>query len=361
MSDNKSYPLQYIPEFDSLRAIAAIFVIINHTEGVFGNSSFHFGATGVGFFFVLSGFLITRILVYEKYTLQFSNKKLLGRFYFKRFIRIFPAYYLFLLINYLLGNLKDDYTVWYYIAYASNFLFFKTANFQGSLSPTWTLAVEEQFYLLWPLLFTIISRKWFMRVVFMILTGSVVFRVAFVFWCKNKSIDASLEGVLLHSNLHFLMVGALLAYLSYNGHKILKRLANTYILLSSAFLLICLSFMAKNFFWLLIFKLYLSLFSFLLINYVFQNTLLQKIRFLQNSFLQFIGRISYGVYLYHTIGLSLITLFIIKVFGVDFNLLFNFSNSYVVFLLTLISSIIVAAISWILFEKPILKLKSLAF
>lgn len=360
MSDNKVYSLHYISEFDSLRAIAAVFVVINHVEGVFGNSSFHFGATGVGFFFVLSGFLITRILIHEKFTLQYSNKKLLGRFYFKRFIRIFPAYYLFLLLNYLLGNLKGDTTVWYYIAYASNFLFFKTANFQGSLSPTWTLAVEEQFYLLWPLLFTIISKKWFIRTLFAILTGSVVFRVAFVFWCKSKSIDASLEGVLLHSNLHFLMTGALLAYFSYNRHRILSRLANSNYLLFSALLLLCLSLIAKNFFWLLIFKLYLSFFSFMLINYVFQNTLLQKIRLLQSGFLQFIGRISYGVYLYHTIGLYLITLFFIKVCGMDIQLLFDFSNSYVVFLLTLISSIIVAAISWIVFEKPILKLKSLA-
>lgn len=360
MSISKLNNLEYIKEFDSLRAIAALFVIINHVEGVFGNSFFHFGATGVGFFFVLSGFLITRILIHEKFTLQYSKKKLLGRFYFKRFVRIFPAYYLFLFLNYLLDNLKGDNTVWYYTAYASNFLFFKTANFQGSLSPTWTLAVEEQFYLLWPLLFTIISRKWFVRMVFVLLVGSIVFRIAFVFWCKSKSIDASLEGVLLHSNLHFLMTGALLAYLSYNRHRILSLLAKSSYLLFSAILLICLSLIANNFFWLLIFKLYLSFFSFMLINYVFQNTLLQKVRLLQSDFLQFIGRISYGVYLYHTIGLYLITLFFTKVFGMDIQLLFNFSNSYVLFFLTLISSIMVAVISWIILEKPLLKLKSLA-
>lgn len=360
MSISKANNFEYIKEFDSLRAIAAVFVIINHVEGVFGNSFFHFGATGVGFFFVLSGFLITRILIHEKFTLQYSKKKLLGRFYFKRVVRIFPAYYLFLFLNYLLGNLKDDSTIWYYIAYASNFLFFKTANFQGSLSPTWSLAVEEQFYLLWPLLFTIISRKWFVRTVFVLLVGSVVFRLAFVFWCKSKSIDASLEGILLHSNLHFLMTGALLAYFSYNRHKILSLLAKSSYLLFSAILLICLSLIAKNFFWLLIFKLYLSFFSFMLINYVFQNTLLQKVRLLQSNFLQFIGRISYGVYLYHTIGLYLVTLFFTKVFGMDIQLLFNFSNSYVLFFLTLISSIMVAVISWIILEKPLLKLKSLA-
>lgn len=179
---------------------------------------FILGLQALDSFFVLSGVLITRILIHEKFTLQYSNKKLLRLFYFKRFIRIFPVYYLFLLLNYLLGNLKGDNTVWYYIAYASNFLFFKTANFQGSLSPTWTLAVEEQFYILWPLLFTFISKKWFLRIVSILLLGSVVFRVVFVYWCKLKSIDASLEGTLLHSNIHFLMTGALLAYFSYNKH-----------------------------------------------------------------------------------------------------------------------------------------------
>lgn len=360
MSDNKSYRLRYIPEFDSLRAIAAFFVIINHTVGVFGNSSFHFGATGVGFFFVLSGFLITRILIHEKFTLQYSNKKLLGKFYFKRFVRIFPAYYLFLFLNYFLDNLRMDNTMWYYIIYASNFLFFKTANFQGSLSPTWTLAVEEQFYLLWPLLFTIISKRWFFRIVFALLTGSVVFRVAFVFWCKSKSIDASLEGVLLHSNLHFLMAGALLAYFSYCRLDLLKRLGSIWYLFFSASLLIILSFFAKNFITLLFFKLYLALFSFLLINYVFLNTSLQKVRLLRYDFLLFVGRISYGVYLYHTIAFSLISYFLIEFFAFNPQHSLKMNNGYFSFLITLASSIIIASFSWFLFEKPILKLKSLA-
>lgn len=360
MSDSKSFTLNYIPEFDSLRAIAAIFVIINHVDGIFGNSSFLFGATGVGFFFVLSGFLITRILIYEKFTLQYSNSRLLKRFYFRRALRIFPAYYLFLLLNYLLDNLKVDNTIWYYLTYSSNILFFRTANFQGSLSPTWSLAVEEQFYLLWPLLFTIISKKWFVRIVSILLFGSIVFRVGFVYWCKLKSIDASLEGTLLHSNIHFLMMGALLAHFSFSNQDFLKRFANFKYLFSSAFLLVILSFTAKGFLTLLVFKLYLSFFAFVLINYVNQNSSLSKIKFLRSSFLQFIGKISYGVYLYHTIGLYLISLCLINMFDIDIHLLFDFGNGYIVFLFTLIGSIVIATISWYIFEKPILKLKRVA-
>jgi peptidoglycan/LPS O-acetylase OafA/YrhL len=162
--------LDYLPGLDGIRAIAAMLVIMTHWPN--SSISLKFGWIGVNIFFVLSGFLITRILVNEK---PLPFKQYIKRFFLKRTLRIFPIYYLFIavtaillfVVRYSIPQLASNQTIgsginaltnaWpNYLTYTYNIrlnlrYFFQwddTSNqFFGHL---WSLSVEEQFYLIFP-------------------------------------------------------------------------------------------------------------------------------------------------------------------------------------------------------------------
>lgn len=152
--------LAYMPQLDSLRFFAVLLVMIEHwipEENTGGDYSL--GYTGVTFFFVLSGFLISKILLRNK---QKSEENGVGKrstiksFFIRRSLRIFPVYYACILVLMALPmgeNIRDN--AGYYLFYLNNFLMYSQQEWP-IIAHTWTLAVEEQFYLLWPwvILFT---------------------------------------------------------------------------------------------------------------------------------------------------------------------------------------------------------------
>ncbi|MBU0754732.1 MAG: acyltransferase [Planctomycetes bacterium] len=140
----------YIPVLDGLRAIAVLLVLWTHIPGgVLGSAVdlargwVHPGYLGVDIFFVLSGFLITRILLVDK-----EKKFPLRYFLLRRFFRIFPIYYLTLLLFILFMPVPG---LGWCVTYLSNF-FFPFHTEVNPLQHTWSLAVEEHFYLIWPFL-----------------------------------------------------------------------------------------------------------------------------------------------------------------------------------------------------------------
>lgn len=151
-----------IKGFDGIRALAVISVVLTHL-GIFdvltGNHIFSpalipmiHGATGVQAFFVLSGFLITTLLINEfKATGTISIKN----FILRRVLRIFPLYILFLIFATLLHALAQNVTSWESLAYAYLYCYnFVPKEFYTSfMGHTWSLAVEEHFYLVWPIVF----------------------------------------------------------------------------------------------------------------------------------------------------------------------------------------------------------------
>ena len=160
--------MTYIKQLDSVRAIAVIMVVFSHWTILGGNSIFSWGSIGVTIFFVLSGFLITNILLKKKYAIEekgSNEKKLIaiGKFMMRRALRIFPIYYLLLILlffgaKFLPNPIPQDWK--YYALYVENYLFyFRQAYPGGKLSPMWSLAVEEQFYLIWPWLIFFASPK----------------------------------------------------------------------------------------------------------------------------------------------------------------------------------------------------------
>jgi peptidoglycan/LPS O-acetylase OafA/YrhL len=139
-----------LPALDGVRAVAILLVIAGHFIGFGG-----LGATGVAVFFVLSGFLITRLLVAE---IETSGRLRFGRFYWRRACRILPAYLLWVTITWLiLGNvaLADDRrALTGLLTYTYNYVTPTPYGFSSIIHPAWSLSVEEQFYVLWPLALT---------------------------------------------------------------------------------------------------------------------------------------------------------------------------------------------------------------
>lgn len=148
-------PGKYHPQLDALRALAVGAVILAHFSPTIGHFAPEFGFAGVRLFFVLSGFLITAILLRAAARISAGCSSLnleLRRFWIRRALRIFPAFYLLLFANLLLniGSTRADF--WWHATYMSNFIMAADGSWRDLLTHLWSLAVEEQFYLVWPLL-----------------------------------------------------------------------------------------------------------------------------------------------------------------------------------------------------------------
>ncbi len=198
----------HLPRLDGLRALAVFAVLIFHAE------YFHAGWIGVQVFFVLSGFLITRILVASKQKSPSQPGEFFARFYWRRTLRIFPLYFAFLLILaavYLLTRRPA------FFAEASPWLFTYTFNF-ARLAPhspympafghLWSLAVEEQFYLLWPAAVWLLSAQKLRRLILAMILAAPVLR-----WCAGYSLAAwSQDQVHLGTAIYSLLTSHLDAF-----------------------------------------------------------------------------------------------------------------------------------------------------
>lgn len=140
----------YLPQLDGLRAFAVASVAFSHWVPPRLHLGLPWGDGGVQLFFVLSGFLITSILLRCR---KSQDKALtLQNFYMRRLLRIFPAFYAMLAIAYFLNFEPVRETIIWHLSYLSNFYFFFRQGWHGEISHFWSLAVEEQFYLFWPLI-----------------------------------------------------------------------------------------------------------------------------------------------------------------------------------------------------------------
>ena len=152
----------YYPALDVLRGIAILLVFFYHNFSFL--QVFEFGWIGVDLFFVLSGFLITDILLSSQ-----GGRNFFRNFYARRFLRIFPLYYItliafFLLAPYVFSQQNADVVTYYntnqlwFWSHLQNWLFVnKGMSSSPMLSHFWSLAVEEQFYLFWPLIIFILK------------------------------------------------------------------------------------------------------------------------------------------------------------------------------------------------------------
>jgi peptidoglycan/LPS O-acetylase OafA/YrhL len=226
MADAQSGETSRILQLDGLRGVAVAAVVLYHylcldlappPGGVlaYAQVAFRLGWCGVDLFFVLSGFLIGGILLDAK-----SSQRYFQTFYLRRFHRIFPLYYLwigvyfliaFTSLRYLLGPLKFSAERWTivptYIFFVQNLVKKRILPFSVAwLIPLWSLAVEEQFYLVMPFLVRFFSRRWLLAILLTTIACAPIFRLIVFQWFPQHTAqyiatpcraDALAMGVLL--------------------------------------------------------------------------------------------------------------------------------------------------------------------
>jgi peptidoglycan/LPS O-acetylase OafA/YrhL len=351
----------YFPALDGLRGLAILLVVAHHNFKF--TSYFSFGWLGVDLFFVLSGFLITDILLRA-----LDKPHFLRNFYVRRVLRIFPLFYLSIVICLLiLPNIKAlhlnaDYYInnqgWLW-AYLQNWLFiFKEPYGDSILLHTWSLAVEEQFYLVWPLVILLVRRQ---KVLLGIALGALVLVIAvrYILWAMQ------IEGLPYWSFYTFtrvdgLCVGSALALLMRVNLEFLNKWL--YLVVSAiAFVNFGFYFVNKQFDFTMP---YLAITGYTTFTLVFGIVVYEAVRaesgliqwLLNNRFLKFFGRISYGLYVYHW-----------PIYILLFDRLTNWSVAHGIagaglapflsaMVITVIA-IIVSVLSYRYFERPFLKLK----
>lgn len=202
----------YLRQLDGLRAVAVGGVLWQHWL----SSSFHFGSTwgvtGVWLFFVISGYLITGILLgcrNDDGGLM-DRMRSIRHFYIRRFLRIFPLYYGTLLVALLLNAPHVRENIAWHALYMTNVFAAVTNEHVPPAAHFWSLAVEEQFYLLWPWLIVFVPRRWLLPTIVLAIAVGPLFRMlAAMNWPDNSKVD-----LLTPACLDALGIGALLAYLA---------------------------------------------------------------------------------------------------------------------------------------------------
>lgn len=364
-----------IKGLDGLRAIAFLLVFFYHVTWI------GFGWVGVQLFFVLSGFLITGILIDMKTRL--AGAAYFVKFYGRRFLRIFPLYYFYLLVMWLLvtwlaaNHLRSKYMelfheqfpyalIYIYNFYAASPLFERYSSF---LTHLWSLAVEEQFYILWPLLIFLVPRARYKTAFLSVIGLSAVFRL-WIFTRTPETMPSFLVSEPLRviyflpfSHLDAFALGALLTVTDLPK----TRLQFIIFLLGLPVLGIVTDALVNGTwagianlgFPLLLPYASKAVWGYTLLNYFFALLIFGVARlgwfqrFLEFRPIAYLGKISYGLYVYH----FAIIWFLTTPFGLSSNTPVPFWNAAASLLMT----VLVAGLSYRLLEKPLIDLKDRFF
>jgi peptidoglycan/LPS O-acetylase OafA/YrhL len=306
----------YFPGLNGVRFIAALLVIIDHTElfksylgmpTLWANSySTYLGAFGVSIFFVLSGFLITYLLLEEQKEAPIRIK----HFYIRRILRIWPLYYLILILGFFIvphiGFLQvPTYTVemgdylgrfLLFAGLAANvaFVYFPTVAFANIL---WSVAVEEQFYLFWP---HVVKFKRNLLWIMLLLLGLYLTLKFFA-----GEVDPKFEELVIRTRFSSMIIGGIGAYLVFLQKPVLKLLYNRLVqvvLILLFVLMVTDRIDYASFAWIQDELISLVVCG-LIINIA---TNIRSLVHLENPVFSYFGKLSYGLYVYHLFAVVLV-------------------------------------------------------
>lgn len=366
----------YFENLNSIRFIAAMMVFFAHTihpgfnylpiKNTFWERLLNLlsdGGVGVSIFFVLSGFLITYLLLDE---FELNHRIHIINFYLRRILRIWPLYFAVLTFSFLIypglkillglnNPLKSD--ILYYLFFLSNFDVINIAKHcagydAASQNITWSVSVEEQFYLFWPLIFYFLPKKFWLASLLLVITGSVIFRVL-----HYK--DTTLLYFHSLSVMLDLGIGGVFAYLVREHSKIKRFFQNCstihhVIFFSITFLLLLWNDLIFNFsYGVALGRIFTSI-AFAFIICAQALTRYTSIFNLKNlSFADKWGKYTYGIYLIHPIVITLV--------NVLARITYFSENNFIALCFTttvcLIFTLIISKLSYEYFEIRFLRLK----
>jgi peptidoglycan/LPS O-acetylase OafA/YrhL len=374
----------FFPNLDGLRFLCFFAVFLHHcylsffsytkdaAPGFFNVQEFLFkyGTLGVNFFFVLSGFLITYLLLKER---ELTGTIHVGNFYVRRILRIWPLYFLCLLIGFVLFPLmkqmggevmQESANPWYYIFLAGNFDYMQDWASMGEngrpdailLSVLWSVCVEEQFYLTWPVILKLVPVKWYKYVFIVIILFSLIFRA---FYTGNTDADHAVRYFHTFSLIGDMALGGLLAYFVSFPNKFQAFVSNMSKPVVAAIYAGAIGFS--------LFKDYIFpfgvpiIFERLVIGFFFGMIILEQnyakgslFKLGNSKLLSKLGIYTYGMYCLHLLGMYAAVRIVVKLGWPESNMWVAIGSA----LLALILSILISLASFHFFEKWFLKLKN---
>ena len=353
--------MKYYKGLDSIRAIAVLLVIVHHWGPFYSPHTAPYmfkavfipdGDFGVRLFFVLSGFLITSILLHEKAKEGVSQIGIIKNFFIRRALRIFPIYYLTVLFGYLRGYSCVVHYPWYFITYTTNILRY-AKEVTNELGHTWSLAVEEQFYLIWPWPIIFVNKK-YIRHVLLATIGIGILSTYYVLYITHYHYAS-----LVFNCFDAFGIGALYAYVrQHNDWN--RRFNQIFVVLFPALLYFGMKMTPYGGFpAFVVYDRFLSSVVCLgIIMFTINNTseFLRKY-FFENKILNFIGRISYGIYLYHFIFNFEFETFLKWAFHNSAFITSVINNFALMYAINFSMLILLCWLSFTFIEQPLLRLK----
>jgi peptidoglycan/LPS O-acetylase OafA/YrhL len=353
----------YLPGLNGLRAIAALAVVISHITlqlGEFGLNNKILGTDidgnasglllaryGVTIFFTLSGFLITFLLLKER---EINGYVRVKDFYVRRILRIWPLYYLYFVVCVVTilgyGITYSPSSIPYYVFLAANvpFIVGKALPF---LAHYWSLGVEEQFYLFFPQLAKQSNRRLLKTALVFIV---VLLSLKFLFWVLYRKFAIELPFLAISvTRIHTMLIGVVGAILYYSKHQPFFSLATHKLTQIISWTCVFMVAISRFHIFSAIDQEIISIIALFLI--MGQVTKRNSLIDLENTICDFIGKISYGMYVIHPI----LIFYLSRLFG---NLANTVANYFVLYFLMISATIFLAYLSYEFYEKKFLKAKA---
>jgi peptidoglycan/LPS O-acetylase OafA/YrhL len=365
----------YFNGLNELRSIAAFAVVFHHVElfksrekfgSLFETDARTFiqglGKNGVYLFFVLSGFLITYLMLAE---LKKKDTIAVGFFYVRRFLRIWPLYYLIVVMSFFalpflleqfpgffggnyyalkIAELKENFgaTLILFLLFLPNLALVLYSPVAGA-AQAWSVGVEEQFYLIWPLLLKVFKRH-IILILIAILVGKPLSVEAMEYLGLNGRAGFNvIYEFLVSFKIELMALGGIGAWLMMKGtlNSILTRINKIHAAVLWIILAVALFY---NFHYLIMALLFLALILF---------NINDTSRLISNRRLSFLGEISYGIYMYHPLMMYLGFCASRYILGNESSVLF----SSVFYIFTVFATIAISHLSFRFFESRFLRFK----
>jgi peptidoglycan/LPS O-acetylase OafA/YrhL len=361
---------RYFPNLNGIRSLAAFMVMFHHIEqakeamGIPNiyhlNIIKHTGRLGVGLFFVLSGFLITYLLLQEKRNYGILSTQ---KFYFRRFFRIWPIYFLIIALSYLVFPYFDIFSYpgtneKLFTNYGAR-LFLLTIllpNYAFVLfdlpywfAQTWSIGVEEQFYYLWPWVIKYPKFVIPIFVFFICLTFGLLYVSLKAYGANPVEELRALTTFIGQFRIQIMAVGGFFAYLVINQKQnILIILYRRDVQITVYFVMITLFISGIHFPGFM--EVYSIFFGFFILNLSSNPA---SIFTINSRFMSYSGKISYGLYLYHVVVL-IIVLNLLKSFTQSLS---GLAYNLILYIFVFLFSIILSSLLFEFLEKPLLRYK----
>jgi peptidoglycan/LPS O-acetylase OafA/YrhL len=341
--------MPHMPQLDGLRGVAVSAVLVHHLLIPLPQlaTPVPWGLLGVRLFFVLSGFLITGLLIkaIDAHPERANRPSVLKHFYIRRTLRIFPIYYLVLAAAFVLRPPEVAEQLPWLATYTYNFWISHLGWYPAYFAHFWSLCVEEQFYLLWPLLLVFLSRRHAYACALLMVLAAPLFRVA----ALAGEVNPVASYTLTPSSLDALGLGALLAF-----HTAGQRAPEA---LEKRLRLVALPLCFAGLFAARFSKALDDVLSetFVAIAFVWLVAAASRGfpgivgRVLEAAPVTYLGKISYGIYVYHLLLRDYVRL--------DFLAIGSVPKEILEFAVYCAGTIALASVSWFALERPINRLK----